>query len=56
MKTMQAVRAPRFGPIAVRADMAARETEAARRDKDNLRWQIGLAIAIVVVLGFLIRL
>ena len=32
----------------LRADMA-------RRDKENTRWQIGLWVAAVVVLGFLIR-
>lgn len=32
----------------LRADME-------RRDKDNTRWQIGLVIAAVVVLGILIR-
>ena len=36
-------------------DSAKRDAEAAKRDKDNLRFQIGLAVAIVVVLGVLIR-
>ena len=27
-----------------------------KRDKDNLRWQVGLWIAAIVVLGFIIRL
>ncbi len=42
-----------------KADMAKRDVErdaeAHRRDKDNLRWQIGLWVAAVVILGFLIR-
>ncbi len=29
--------------------------EADRRDKDNTRWQIGLWLAAIVVLGLLIR-
>ncbi len=37
-------------------EAAKRDTEAAKRDKDNLRWQVGLWIAAVVVLGFIIRL
>ena len=36
-------------------DMAKRDAEAAKRDKDNLRWQVGLWIAAVVVVGVLIR-
>ncbi len=32
----------------LRADMA-------KRDKDNLRWQIGLWVAAVVILGIIIR-
>ncbi len=32
-----------------------RDAETHRRDKDNLRWQIGLWVAAVVILGFLIR-
>ncbi len=35
--------------------MARRDTESAKRDKDNTRWQIGLWLAAIVVLGFLIR-
>ena len=43
--------------IAILAKMLAeRDTEAAKRDKDNLRWQVGLWIAAIVVLGFIIRL
>ncbi len=42
-----------------KADMAKRDVErdaeAHRRDKDNLRWQIGLWVATIVILGFLIR-
>ena len=39
----------------LREDMAKRDTEAAKRDKDNLRWQIGLWIAAVVIIGVIIR-
>ena len=35
--------------------MAERDAEAAKRDKDNLRWQIGLWIAAVVILGIIVR-
>ena len=38
-----------------RADMAKRETDWAKRDKDNLRWQVGLWIAAVVIIGILVR-
>ncbi len=38
-----------------RADMARRDADMARRDKDNLRWQIGLWVAAVVILGVIIR-
>ena len=34
---------------------AKRDVEQARRDKENLRWQIGLWIAAVVIIGVLIR-
>ena len=37
------------------AAAAQRDVDAAKRDKDNLRFQIGLAVAIIVVLGVLIR-
>ncbi len=37
------------------ADMARRDPEMAKRDKDNLRWQIGLWVAAVVILGVIIR-
>ena len=40
----------------LRADMERRDADSAKRDKDNLRWQIGLWIAAVVILGVLIRL
>ncbi|MCY3996873.1 MAG: hypothetical protein OXF07_12095 [Rhodobacter sp.] len=40
----------------LRADMAAHREDAAKRDRDNLRWLIGLWIAAVVILGVLIRL
>ena len=36
-------------------EAARRDTEAAKRDKDNLRWQIGLWVAAVVVIGVLVR-
>ena len=39
----------------LKIDMARRDTEAARRDKDNLRWLIGLWVAAIVVIGVLIR-
>ncbi len=34
---------------------AERDAESHRRDKDNLRWQIGLWVAAIVILGFVIR-
>ncbi len=37
------------------ARLAGMEAEAAKRDKDNLRWQIGLWVAAVVIIGVLIR-
>ena len=37
------------------AKIAEQNAEATKRDKDNLRWQVGLWIAVVVVLGVLIR-
>ena len=39
----------------LRTDMAQLAAEAAKRDKDNMRFQIGLWVAAVVVLGVLIR-
>ena len=54
MKTMQAEYKTDIARLA--EDMAKRDTEAAKRDKDNLRWMIGLWIAAIVVLGFVIRL
>ena len=39
----------------LRTDMAKRDTDMAKRDKDNLRWQIGLWVAAIVILGFIIR-
>ncbi len=38
-----------------KTDMANWKTDMARRDKDNLRWQIGLWVAAVVILGVIIR-
>ncbi len=44
----------------LRTDMAKRDierdAETHRRDKDNLRLQIGLWVAAIVILGFIIRL
>ena len=51
---------------AVRAQMEAMQSridagfaqlreDIARRDRDNLRWQIGLWIATVVILGIIVR-
>ncbi len=37
------------------AEAAKRDAELAKRDKDNLRWQIGMWVAAVVVIGVLIR-
>ena len=39
----------------LRADMAASREDMAKRDKDNLRWQIGLWVAAVVIIGVIIR-
>ena len=47
MKTMQAE---------YKTDIARLAEDIAKRDKDNLRWLIGLWIAAIVVLGFVIRL
>ena len=38
-----------------KTDIARLAEDAAKRDKDNLRFHIGLWIAAVVVLGVLIR-
>ena len=53
MKTMQAEYKTDIAMLA--ADNAKRDAEHAKRDKDNLRWQVGLWIAAVVILGVLIR-
>ena len=53
MKTHQAEYRTDIARLA--EDMAKRDTEAAKRDKDNLRWQIGLWIAAVVIIGVIIR-
>ncbi len=37
------------------AEAARRDVEAAKRDKDNLRWQIGLWVAAVVIIGVILR-
>ena len=61
MKTMQAEYKTDIARLAEDmakrdTEAAKRDTEAAKRDKDNLRWMIGLWIAAIVVLGFVIRL
>ncbi|MCY4050469.1 MAG: hypothetical protein OXE41_07900 [Gammaproteobacteria bacterium] len=38
------------------AEMADFKTDMAKYDKDNLCWQIGLWVAAIIILGFLIRL
>ena len=53
MKTMQAEYESALDRF--RADMAAHREDSARRDKDNLRWQIGLWVATVVILGIIVR-
>ena len=53
MNTMHAEYKTEIGRLA--EDSAKRDAEAAKRDKDNLRFHIGLWIAAVVVLGVLIR-
>ena len=53
MKTMQAEYKTDIARLA--EDNARRDAEHAKRDKDNLRWQVGLWIATVVILGILIR-
>ena len=47
MKTMQAE---------YKTAIARLAEDQAKRDKDNLRWMVGLWIAAIVVLGFVIRL
>ncbi|MCY4239252.1 MAG: hypothetical protein OXC93_13055 [Rhodospirillaceae bacterium] len=39
-----------------KTDIARLAEDIAKHDKDNLRWLIGLWIAAIVVLGFVIRL
>ena len=39
-----------------KTDIARLAEDIAKRDKDNLRWMIGLWIVAIVVLGFVIRL
>lgn len=39
----------------MREDVAKREESIAKREKDNLRWQIGLWVATVVILGIIVR-
>ena len=37
------------------AGFAQLHEDIAKRDKDNLRWQIGLWVATVVILGIIVR-
>jgi len=37
----------------LREDMAKRDAESARRDKDNLRWVVSLFIAAIVIIPIL---
>ena len=53
MKTMQAEYESALDRF--RADMATHREDSAKRDKDNLRWQIGLWVATVVILGIIVR-
>ena len=39
----------------LREDMEKHDEYVAKRDKDNLRWQIGLWVATVVILGIIVR-
>lgn len=60
MKTMQAEYKTDIAMLAADiakrdAEHAKRDAEHAKRDKDNLRWQVGLWIAAVVIIGVLIR-
>ena len=57
MKTMQAEYETGLERIAGenKAALERLERRIAERDKDNTRWQIGLWLAAIVVLGFLIR-
>ncbi len=38
-----------------KTDMTEWKTDMVKRDKDNLRWQVGLWVAAIVILGFIIR-
>ena len=53
MKTMQADYKTDIAMLG--KQIAERDAEQTRRDKDNLRWQVGLWIAAVVIIGVLIR-
>ncbi len=57
MKTMQAEYKTDIARLA--EAIARRDVEAARRDRDNTRWMVGLwaaaVVLIIAVLGFLIR-
>ncbi len=60
MKTMQAEYRTDIARLAedmAKRDVEAakRDVEAAKRDKDNLRWQIGLWVAAVVIIGVMLR-
>ena len=39
----------------LRADMAERDVDMAKRDKDNSRWQVGVWVTAVLILGAWIR-
>ncbi len=53
---METLKAEQEGALdRLRADMANWKTDMAQRDKDNLRWSIGLWVAAVVIIGVLIR-
>ena len=53
METMQAEYKTDIARLS--RQMAEDRAEAAKRDKDNLRWQVGLWVAAVVILGVLLR-
>jgi len=38
-----------------RTDIARLAEDSAKRDKDNLRWQVGLWIAAIVIIGIIVR-
>ncbi len=42
-------------PAEYRTDIARLAEQMAQRDKDNLRWTIGLWVAAIIILGILVR-